>query len=291
MKILSYLPKPFPSIAIFSVILSIPALLQGQEIKASLLPSGERLFKTLYLDPNESQAFGAINAYWERDTFRNQTYMPLGFGFYKGLVRWNKKRPVELGFDASAQAQFEWNPTNTISTRNILNSEFKISLLLSTKFSEVQSLRLRFYHVSSHLGDDYLIQNQFNSYFPNPNNYEQLDITWYFDHPLLGYYVGMGAVVRPETIRKRLSFQGGSYFDKPISAGKLPLGFIAGVDMKMLQEDNFNPRLKTAIGLRMGQSNDTLIRLVIEFYRGNLPYSPYEYKRVQWLGLGIYFSP
>lgn len=291
MKTIACLIKSYFHLVVLALLLISTAKLHGQETSVALLPTGERLFKSLYLDPNESQAYGAINAYWEDGAFRNQTYMPLGFGFYKGIVRWTKKRSVEFGFDASAQAQFEWNPDNPISTRNILSTEYKISALLSIKLTDIRSMRIRFYHVSSHLGDDYMIQNQINGYFPNPNNYEQLDLTWYFDHLLLDYYAGIGAVVRPETIRKRLCFQAGSYYDTPLSNGKLPLGFIAGMDMKILQEDNYHPRLKTALGLRMGQPNDAQVRLGIEFYRGNLPYSPYEFKRVQWLGLGLYFSP
>jgi hypothetical protein len=255
------------------------------------LPSGDRIFKALYLDPNESQAYGAINAYWENDTFGQKTYMPVGFGFYKPLFRWNKKRAIEFGFDASAHAQFEWDPGNEISPRNFLNADFKISLLLNIRLQKQHALRLRFYHVSSHLGDDYLIQKNINSYFPNPNNYEQLDLTWYFDRPLIGLYAGAGAVVRPETIRRRFCLQAGSLLDKPLKDGKLPVGLVSGFDLKILQEDDFNPRLKTAAGVRFGAPDGRPVRLMIEFYRGNLPYSPYEFKRVQWLGLGLHFSP
>ena len=271
------------------MLLAVPMWLQSQN-NAEFFPK-QRIFKALWLDPHEAQAYGSINLYWEENEKTDRAYLPFGFGFYKSVVRINGRRPVELGFDLSAHIQFEWLDDDGKFVRNILNTDYKISFVASTQLNGRHALRLRGYHVSSHLGDDYVIQNHIGSYFPNPNNYEQLDLTWRRNGDWLDVYGGAGVVIRPETIRKRLSFQAGAYLDRPLREGRLPAGFVAGADVKILQQNDFNPGLKLAAGLRLGNKRERPVRFILEVYRGNLPYSPFEFKRVQWLGLGLNFSP
>ncbi|HFA49022.1 MAG TPA: DUF1207 domain-containing protein [Bacteroidetes bacterium] len=269
--------------------LNIILAAQENSAKVELFPKG-RLFQELIFDPNESQAFGTIAAYWEGGKNTDKLYLPFGMGFYKGFLRWNKKKPFEIGFDFAAQTQFEWVFENGKSERNILNSDLKVSVMLHKKISEKHSFRLRFYHVSSHLGDDFIIRNNIGSYFPNPNNYEQLDFLWSIQNGGARYYGGAGLVVRPEIIRKRVSFQFGSQYEHFLKT-KLPLAFTAGIDVKILEENEFNPGLKTGLGFRLGKKESSPLRIIAEYYRGNLPYSPFEFKKVQWLGVGLYFMP
>ena len=279
------------SLWLFTLAFLTPPLLFCQQEKKpiSLLPEG-RLFHEITFDPTEAQAYGAVLAYWEEGVYTEKVYLPFGLGFYKGLIRWNKSRPFEIGFDCATHTQFEWSFDEGKAQRNILNIDFKVSILLNKKINDRHALRLRFYHVSSHLGDDYILRNGINSYFPNPNNYEQLDVTWAYQLQVFRFYGGMGVVVRPETIRKRLSFQAGTQYEQPL-ATKWPLGLTGGLDVKILEQNDWNPGLKAAFGFRMGQPDRSPFRIVAEFYRGNLPYSPFEFKHVQWMGVGLYFMP
>ncbi|MEO1257824.1 MAG: DUF1207 domain-containing protein [Bacteroidota bacterium] len=269
----------------------LPTVLFSQRdtSKITFLPS-DRLFQPIIFDPTESQAYGTIAPYWEEGNYTDDLYLPFGMGFYKGFLRWNTGRPSEIGFDFSAHTQFIWTENDGKIERNLLNSDFKVSVMWNKQLNDQHSYRLRFYHVSSHLGDDYVIRNGITSFFPNPNNYEQLDFTWSFIKNVTRYYAGLGMVVRPETIRKRFSSQFGSQLEKPLST-KWPLGITAGFDLKILEQHDFNPSVKAAFGLRIGQSDKMPLRIVAEYYRGNLPYSPFEFMRVQWIGAGLYFSP
>ena len=273
------------------ILLIYPAALfsQQEETNISFLPSG-RLFQEITYDPTESQAYGAIVNYWEEGVFTDHVYLPFGLGFYKGFLRWNKKSPYEIGFSFSAHSQFEWTFDDGKSERNFLNADFKVSIMLNKKINDHHSFRLLFFHVSSHLGDDYIIRNKIHSYFPNPNNYEQLDFTWAYQDRAIRYYGGAGLGARPEIIRKRFSIQFGIQYEKPLLT-KIPLGLTGGFDVKILEQHDFNPSLKAAFGFSVGKSDKSPIRIVGEFYRGNLPYSPFEFKRVQWLGAGLYFMP
>jgi hypothetical protein len=275
----------FPLLFIFPTIV----FAQKETSNLTLLPKG-RLFSEITYDPTESQAYGSIVAFWENDEFSKNIYLPFGMGFYKGFLRWNREKPFEIGFDFSAHTQFEWTFNNGRSERNILNSDFKVSIMLNRQLNDRHSYRLRFYHVSSHLGDDYIIRNQVTSYFPNPNNYEQLDFIWSTQFKDVRYYGGIGLVVRPETIRKRLSLQIGTQYDHSFSSNQL-FGLTGGMDLKLLEEHDFHPGVKAAFGFRIGRAENHPLRIVGEFYRGHLPYSAFESKRVQWLGAGLYFLP
>ncbi len=250
----------------------------------------DRLMKPLLLDPNEALTFGALASYWQDGEYKEKVYMPASIGFYRSLIRWGRSNPMEIGIDIAAQFQFEWVFPEGKSQRNLLNTDYKISLLYHLQLSDAQHLRIRFYHVSSHLGDDYMIRNGVHSYFPNPNNYEQLDATWLKENGSWQYYGGIGMVVRPETIRARFSVHAGFLFDLPKTA-KLPTGLVGGAHLRLLAENNYNPGIKTGLGWRIGEISNRPIRFMLEFYRGNLPYSPFEFQKVQWLGLGMYFQP
>jgi hypothetical protein len=276
--------------AIALLAMSLQPLAAAQDTASVEYFPKNRLFAALYLDPNEAVAFGAVTAFWQEGKFAEKAYLPLGFGFYKPLIQWKKKRLWEFGMDLSAHLQFEWTFPEGGSQRNLLNADYKISFIFSTQLSKRQQLRIRGYHVSSHLGDDYMLQNGITSYFTNPNNYEQADVTWSSQQGVFRYYGGVGLVVRPDPERKRLSLQFGSTFDRALSM-PFPLGFIGGVNVKMLAQNDFNPGVKAALGMRFGEASRGPFQLVAEFYRGNLPYSPYEFQKVKWLGLSLYFSP
>jgi len=255
-----------------------------------LLPKGS-LFKALYLDPNEAQAYGSITTFSANNTlFADTVYVPFGFGFFKGLVRWNKKHPVEIGMTLSAHVQFQWTFDEGKFTRDLQNTDYKAGLLVNYQISNFQQMRFRLFHVSSHPGDDFLIKNQVTTYFVNPNNYEQLDVFYSQTVGVFRLYGGLGLVIRPNTIRDRFSFAFGSTFDKPLKTS-LPLGFIGGVNIKFLEQNSYNPGMKIGAGLRLGKREKKPLKFIFEYYLGNLPYSPYENRHVQWLGLGLYFSP
>lgn len=249
-----------------------------------------RLFELPYLDPNEALAYGSFAFWWDKQELVQKAYVPISFGFYKPVMRWNKKRPVEFGIDAAAHFQFEWLISDSIVQRNLLNADYKFSFNLAWQLSERHFLRLRAYHVSSHLGDDYLIRNGVTSYVPNSNNYEQLDVLWARQGVVFRNYVGMGLVIRPETIRKRFSTILGSTFDLPFEY-KPTRAWAGGIHLRILEENDFRPGVKLAMGLRLGEIKQQPFRFMIEYFSGNLPFSAFERNRITWMGIGLSFAP
>jgi hypothetical protein len=150
------------------------------------------------------------------------------------------------------------------------------------------SYRGRFFHESSHLGDDYMVRYRITSYLPNPLNYEQIDFMTGLNKGRVFYYAGAGVVVRPDTPRKRLSAQAGFSYSVPANE-KGSIKYVGGIDMKCLQQTKYDLNAKICAGLEFGKVYESP-KLVAEFYTGHLPFSVYEYRKVQWLGIGLYFN-
>ncbi len=248
-------------------------------------------FEPLLLDPIECQPYIGFFAYSQSNLDSKKVYVPFAMAMQKVFLRWqhDSLHGYEIGFDGGAFTQFEWIILNDKWQRNILNSDFKGSLFFNLK-SDKWVLRTRLYHISSHLGDDYIIRNKIKSYTPNAVNYEQLDISMSHNAKNLRFYTGIGAVVRPETIRRRFSTQFGFIYNKSISNDNF-YEFILGSDVKILAQNNFNPNIKIASGIRIAKILNNPVCFLLEFYQGNLPYSVFENKKVKWAGLSFYFNP
>lgn len=264
---------------------------QETQVNKKILPKNS-LFEPLMLDPIECVPYLCFLGYSESGLSPEKIYVPFSMSMQKVIIRWEKDsvRAYELGFDAGAFTQFEWVTPGNKWQRNILNSDFKGSWFLNYRFNSKLTLRTRFYHISSHLGDDYIIRNKINYYTPNAVNYEQLDFIASYLNKSVRYYGGAGMVVRPETLRKRFSTQCGFLFNKSIFH-KRAMDFIFGSDIKIFAQNKYDPNIKVASGIRFGKMYHNPVSIVLEYYQGHLPYSVYESKKVKWFGLSFYFNP
>ena len=98
---------------------------------------------------------------------------------------------------------------------------------------------------------------------------------------------GIGSVIRPDALRLPFSYIVGMDRTNREKKHSLTGGFV----LKGFQETDFNLNLKAAIGLAYrSKTKNEPIRIVLEYYTGNLPYSQYEQQKIDWLGLGLYFN-
>ncbi|MCY7350345.1 MAG: DUF1207 domain-containing protein [Cytophagaceae bacterium] len=255
--------------------------------KAEFLPQGH-LFEPLLLDPLEAQASASVLKRWEEGREVKGLFAPFTIGFRKPLVRWTRDadHASELSLDLGAFTQFEIFEEAGKLRRLIYNTDYKISLFWSLKRNN-HAWRFRFYHLSSHLGDDYVIRTGIVSYFPNAVNYEQFDALYSTQLNQVRLYGGGGFVLSAAAKRERAYLQAGTLWK---SSG-LDTRFVAGADLRLLAQTDYTPNLKAAIGVEVGKTENRPIDLLIEFYTGKMPYSVYEQRRITWTGLGLYFNP
>ncbi|MBC8156422.1 MAG: DUF1207 domain-containing protein [Bacteroidetes bacterium] len=255
------------------------------------LPKGH-LFAPILLDPLEAQTYVSVLPAFRTDG-RNYpgTIVPFEFGFCKPFFRWTKfqGRASELSLDVASYTQFEvyYDDTRKTQRRQLINTDYKFSVIYNLLRNN-HVWRFRFYHISSHLGDDFLFRNSIQTYTSNSVNYELVDITYSRTLNNTRIYSGVGFVLRKAEERKLLSGHAGFYYRNPKQTRFIrPVG---GLDLKVWQQTDFRPGIKAAVGIEMGKSTNPLT-FVLEGYTGFRPYSQYEYQHVRWLGIGFYFNP
>jgi len=243
------------------------------------------------LDPIESQSFAMVAAYWENGSQTDFILTGFSFGFQKAFFAWHKSedRGYDLGIEGAAITQFEWTDRTGSFQRNILSTDFRVGVPFVMYFKP-WTIRVRYYHLSAHMGDDYMIRNKITSYHNNNNNYEQLDITASYLLKDFRFYFCVGSVLRASQAKKPLVITGGLDYLVSLNAKestKFYMGFYA--DTK--QDHGFTPAINVGTGVQLGKPDRRPIKILVTYFYGPLPYSVYEGRSVQWLGVGIYINP
>jgi hypothetical protein len=247
------------------------------------------LFQPILLDPLEAQASGSLVKRWEDGKAVNGLFSPFSIGFRKPLVRWTRDEThaSELAFDIGAFTQFEmFTDDRGVYRRYMYNVDYKVSLSYALRRGR-GAWRFRFYHLSSHLGDDYVIQQRLSSAYPDANNYEQFDALYATQRGGWRLYGGGGFVLSAAASRKRPYVQAGTLY----KSGGETLRFVAGADLRLLAQTEYTPNVKAAIGLEVGKVENRPLAFLLEGYAGKLPYSTYEERRTAWVGAGVYLNP
>ena len=264
---------------------------QNPESKTQFLPRGS-YFMPVIFDPTECISSTGLMSLYEKDGLNQGMYVPVNIGLQQSIFRYRKSDNIgiEFGFGAAAFTQFTIKPTdNDKYLGEIENTDYKASGFINFLHNK-WSARLRLFHISSHLADDYILRNNIDSANPGTLNYEQLDLTTSYHHKLMRYYVGIGAVITPNAVRKRLSLQTGIFFRKNMWSNE-NVRLASGVDVKIFEQNNYRPNIKSAIGVELGASDKIHLGVFMEYYNGHLPYSTLEYKIVQWVGISAYLIP
>jgi len=263
---------------------------ESQDKKTKLFPD-ENLFPAMLVDPDEPQSYISFTKLNKGDILDYDVYIPFAFGFRKGIVQWGMNN---VSLDFASHTQFGWRREKNINPsglrKSLINIDYMIGGSYNVQLNENLYARLRLFHRSSHLGDDYILLDSINphGYWENDeSNYEQSDITILYKYKTIKTYGGVGYVLSPSTPRKRLSFQLGatvSDFSNP-RLRSLVMGF----DMKVLENNFYNPNLKCAAGIKFYKEKP--FYLLAEYYTGHIPYSRFESSLIiNWIGIGIYLG-
>ncbi|GAB3029372.1 DUF1207 domain-containing protein [Spirosoma pulveris] len=254
------------------------------------LPKGH-LFDPILLDPLEAQTYGSLlPLYWTEGQKYKGSIVPFAFGFAKPFYRrsTDASHAEEWVLDLASFTQFEafHDDVTDKALRRIINTDYKISIIYNVRRGE-HNYRFRVYHLSSHLGDDYIYRNKLTAPSPNSVNYELLDATYSRVVNNWRVYGGLGVVLRKTEERKPLSAQLGAFYKKPSTKATRLVG---GADIKFWQQTDFRPGIHAGIGFELGRTQNNLTFL-LEGYSGFRPYSQFEQQQTTWLGIGLYLNP
>jgi hypothetical protein len=246
-----------------------------------------RLFPVVFLDPLECQISGG-SYLLSQEGKETSLYSIVNLGFNKPIIaKYGKKNSYDFTFGAAVFSQFELiRKDDGTYLAGLLNNDYKINGDFNIKWGN-NILKFRIFHLSSHLGDDYMLRNDITDPNDKSVNYEQIDFTYMRLFGSNYLYAGLGEIYTRYVYRERFSFQGGGL----LNIGKpKPVNLFTSINIKLLEENDFNPDIRSGFGASFNIKSESIIRIWIEYYSGQLPYSTLDYGRVNWFGLSIWIN-
>jgi hypothetical protein len=253
----------------------------------------DQIFCPILADPKEARSFASLL----RGTFRSlddpsgkgTTIASVGLGDSFGLVRWGGPAPnegVQLDVVGSIFAQFDLGtPSN-----DLINADYIIGLPLTFRRSGF-STRVRVYHQSSHLGDEYLVRSE--DIDRKNLSFESVEFLVSQELGPLRVYAGGERIFRrePATLPSKL-FHGGVEL-RTERAG--PVRLVSGVDVKATDLHDWSPAVSGRVGLEVAQHRSEghpprLVTLMIEIYQGPSPYGQFFQDDISYFGVGLHFG-
>jgi hypothetical protein len=249
----------------------------------TILPD-DRIYPVMFLDPLECQIMGG--SYFLSQSGKDLSlYSTVNLGFSLPVLAGSgEKISWEMNFGTAVFSQFDLiKEDDGTYLAGLMNNDFKLSGDLSISLKN-NLLRLRTFHISSHLGDDYLQRHNDTLTNNKTVNYEQVDLTFMRMYGNNYWYAGTGYIYTINLFRERFSLQGGGV----INFRKTRLAsYFTGLDIKSLAENDFYPDIRTALGISFNRKSEPFLRIWAEYYSGRLPYSTIDYGRVNWFGMAM----
>jgi hypothetical protein len=252
------------------------------------------VFRPLLADPKQPQFFAS----WQGARVRpDGTYANIGsvgfgenFGFYtrrEGCNGW------QLGLLAGVFSQFNLDAPSS----DLINTDFVVGLPFSWRSGD-WSTRIRFFHQSSHLGDEFLLgQPSFNRV---NLSYEEIEAILSYDYRWARVYAGGGYLVRcePASLDRNMVQWGGELRGPTVPSpllGKELTGLlitpVLGADFKSFEEMNWIINTNVVAGVEWSREGSTRrFRFLLNYYHGFNPYGQFFQQKIESFGFGLYLT-
>lgn len=249
----------------------------------------DALFCPLLADPKEPRSFisGLHSSF--RSAIGGEdvdvTVGAVGIGDGIGLFRSGSgtSNGIQLGLDAAVFAQFDLGT----SSYDLINADYVVGLPLTIRYAGFGA-RLRFYHQSSHLGDEFLLRSE----TPERENlsFEALQIILSQEFGLLRVYAGGELLFNrePEDLAAKVAQAG---IELRPSAARVR--WVAAADAKSSEEQDWKVAISARTGFELAAGGGAdhpgrVWALLGEFYAGPSPYGQFFRERIQYIGIGLH---
>ncbi len=252
------------------------------------LPSGD-VFQPLLADPKEPRFFASY--LWDRSPRLASQVSSVGLGQTIGLVRSRNGR-LQVSVAAGVFSQFNMRS----ASNDLINTDYIIGFPISYRHGSLSG-RLRLYHQSSHLGDEFLLHTRA----------QRVDLTFEAAEILISEDVanwrvyGGGEYIfqhEPADLKPAL-LHGGLEYRRPaplVRLGRFGDGrLVAGLDAKSFQDRQWQVGWSLSSGLEFGAPTATdwigwRWSVLLQAYTGPAPYGQFYRENVSSVGLGLAFS-
>jgi hypothetical protein len=255
------------------------------------------LFRPLLADPKQPQFFALWQSTQSRLERTNANIGSIGigenFGFYtrrKGCNGW------QISLLTGIFAQFDLDSSNAA----LINVDFNVGIPLTWRHGN-WSARLRYYHQSSHIGDEFLAANP--GFQSIGLQFEEVDMIVSYDFWKWLRLYGGGAVMvnrQPSSIHRNTA-QWGFEARTPTPLGQSymfgllsnPILFtpLLTADFKSVEEQDWYINTNLLMGMDMSRAGYfKRLRILFNYYHGYNPYGQFFYsQKTESFGAGAYF--
>lgn len=250
----------------------------------TLLPDHD-IFPVLIADPRES-LFSMRRESYETET-EDFSAAVVSFGDYLPALEIKGESDDEvyqLLIDGSLYALFNLDT----SSYNLVNTDYYFGVSLAHGGASDFSYRLRLFHASSHLGDEFIIDNP--GFERENSSYESIEYILSYQFYNLRLYGGSGYIVRANSDIKEKPIQLKVGFEYTY-----PLAFLGNMDAVlathffMQERSNWRGSVSLLWGLTLAKSETREIRLMANYYSGSSVQGQFYEDKLQYYGLGVYF--
>jgi len=287
--------SPNNSIGKFPIAMDTKAMEQAgvYHLPTGFLPPG-RLFQPLIADPKWPTFSVAYTYYSPYHPNSLKDVIPVSIGdtipFERG--NWPDHWQWETGMQADAFAYFNMDTVHS----DLQNTDFQVGGYFAVRHRNF-SLLVRYYHQSSHLGDEFLIANPaYYNGLRQKISYEELNAIASIDllHRMIRLYAGAGYLgdVAPANLGHWRFHYGAEYHGTAFyHKGTCYISPVAGIDFKNWSENNYATDISAVGGIQLsnGKPDSSKLQFLLEFYRGHSPYGQFFVNKIQYFGLGIHF--
>ena len=254
-------------------------------------PSGD-----LFTPPLADQKQPRFHTTWQRWRTRSGTFdiASVGFGEKFGLVRWPRGHAGDgwqLGISGAVFAIFNLDTPSM----DLLNADYYVGFPISYR-SGRWSGRIRLFHQSSHLGDEFLLQPQDTQPVPPAPrvnlSYEAVELLGSYESDGARVYAGGTHIVAidPSGYGRNRVQAGVEYRGNPVHWRTSRL--VAGLDVEAWSETDWDRDWSAKAGLLFrspyGEARST--QLLLEYYNGHAPHGQFFQVDVRYYGIGIAYA-
>ncbi len=250
------------------------------EPESKFLPRG-LLFDPLHADPRWPH-FGA-SYLWVSSRREFASSFGESFAFYRNAAPFHGQ--WELGMQAGVFGVFDTQR----SSIDLINADYNVGLLASYRSDNVSGF-IRIHHQSSHLGDEFLLNNPQVSRVNL--SFEEVDLKVSYDFTnWLRIYGGVGTLIRadPKGLGRHTS-QGGAEFKSPWTLLGEKIRPVAYADFQANARTNWRVGQSIRAGFQFENATigDRKLQVLAEYYSGPSPNGQLYTQNVEWVGMGIH---
>lgn len=240
------------------------------------------LFEPLLADPREPRFFVSARHY-DTDVARGW-FTEVGYGEDFPIYQ---RGDWQVGISGGLFGLFDLESESF----DLINADYTVGMPLTWRRG-ASSARVRLYHQSSHLGDEFLLRGRADRV---NLSFEALDVLLARDLGPWRVYGGGEALVHrePADLDRLMVHAGAEYLAEPRDfLGRGLYGRpVAGVDVKSRQEHGWSADVSLKAGWQFeAGGSGRLVRLLLEAFRGHSPHGQFYADRIDYLGLGVVFG-